>query len=328
MATMTNVERCSGPTIPIKRYEQVETSCVQDNRVLALSVGRQDIDRCVKVIRQYGLLTPPVVGDLAGGGQVVLSGECEFLAMREIGAKSVDAVTVPIGEKEEGDKLSLVLSSLKKSPNALSEGILINQLFKTGQYTQSQLGGMLGKSASWVNKRISLVTRLEPPVMALVKLGQLCPHSAQEISRLPAGVQHDFSVAAVREGLPKSSVEALVAAFNAPACPEEVRAQILSDPRQTLARLHDADAPAPIRRKPTKTALFPGENAGGEVGRIRRQLAAIKARLSDPEAADKMDDRLWKALRDDVASLLAVLDRRQAPSPWGGAEWGCNQHGD
>jgi ParB-like chromosome segregation protein Spo0J len=130
---------------------RVETACVQDNQVLALSVNRQDIERCIKVIRQYGLLTPPVVGSLADGSRLLLSGECEFLALRETGVKNVDAVTVPITEENEGDRLSLLLSSLKKSPNALSEGILITRMLSTGSLTQSQLGELLGKSVSWVN---------------------------------------------------------------------------------------------------------------------------------------------------------------------------------
>jgi ParB family chromosome partitioning protein len=102
---------------------RVQTSCVQDNQVLALSVDRQDLDRCTQVIRQYGLLMPPVVGDFSDGTRMVLSGECEFLALREMGIQSVEAVTVSITEKEEGNKLSLLLSSLKKSPHALSEGV-------------------------------------------------------------------------------------------------------------------------------------------------------------------------------------------------------------
>ena len=45
----------------------VETARVKDNQVLSLSINRQDVERCARVIRQYGLLTPPVVGDFPGG---------------------------------------------------------------------------------------------------------------------------------------------------------------------------------------------------------------------------------------------------------------------
>jgi ParB family chromosome partitioning protein len=316
MATFATIGGQQVPKSHEGRFAQVETACVQDNHVLALSVNRQDIDRCINVIRQYGLLVPPVIGDMGDKGQMVLSGECEFLALREIGIKRAEAVTVPIGEKGEGDKLSLLLSSLKKSPNALSEGILINKLFSTGQYTQSQLGGLLGKSVSWVNKRISLATRLEPPVMELVKHGHICPHSGQEISRLPAEVQHGFAVSVVKEGLPKSSVEALVAAFNAPGCPDRIKEQIVSEPRRTLARLSDTDSPEAIRRLPVAGIFFPGEKAGGAFDRLRRQLAAVRSGLADAVSQIGIGEADWKALHKEVAALLSLIDRNLSPSPW------------
>jgi len=219
---------------------KVDTTCIKDNQVLAMSVNRQDVERCSRVIRQYGLLMPPVVGNFKDGTQLVISGECEFMALKEMGVKKVDAVSVPIIEDEESDKLSLLLSCLKKSPNALSEAIFIAQLIKTRRYTQLQLAEMLGKSTSWVNKRISLVTRLNPAVREMVTMKQLCPHSAQEISRLPQDVQHGFSTKIVSDGLPKSAVETLVAAFNKEDCPKALKEQILEQPRHVLSKLEQS----------------------------------------------------------------------------------------
>lgn len=288
---------------------RVETACVQDNKVLALSVNRQDIDRCTKVIRQYGLLTPPVVGSFADGTRLLLSGECEFLALREIGIKSVDAVTVPITEENEGDKLSLLLSSLKKSPNALSEGLLITQMLKTGSFTQSQLGELLGKSVSWVNKRICLVTRLHPAVRDLVTQRQLCPHSAQEIARLPEEVQHAFSVKAVREGLPKSSVEVLVAAFNAPNCPDAIKEQIVDNPRQTLVRLSDIRTGKLIRSNPVDKAYTPASSLKDSLAALRQHMADFAKHLYNIAAEDVNSERKHlKELREDTAALLGMLD--------------------
>lgn len=288
---------------------RVETACVQDNKVLALSVNRQDVERCTKVIRQYGLLTPPVVGSFADGTRLLLSGECEFLALREIGIKSVDAVTVPITEDNEGDKLSLLLSSLKKSPNALSEGLLITQMLKKGSFTQSQLGELLGKSVSWVNKRICLVTRLNPAVRDLVTQRQLCPHSAQEIARLPEEVQHAFSVKAIREGLPKSSVEVLVAAFNAPNCPDAIKEQIVENPRQILLRLSDIRTAKAIRPKPASKSFTPATNFKDSIIALRQYMADFAKHLHDTAIENMSTDRkLLKELRDDTAALLAMLD--------------------
>lgn len=237
----------------MERTEQlitrVETACVKDNQVLSLSVNRQDVERCARVIREYGLLTPPVVGDFPDGTRMVLSGECEFLALREMGIRSVEAVAVPILEERDSSRLSLLLSSLRKSPNALSEGMLVVQLLKTGQYTQLQVGEMLGKSVSWVNKRISLITRLHPAVRELVTLKQLCPHSAQEIARLPEEIQHAFSTKVVQEGLPKSAVEVLVEAYNKKGCPDSFKKQMLDHPRHALEKVADISTVKTIRSR-------------------------------------------------------------------------------
>jgi hypothetical protein len=254
---------------------RVETACVQDNQILALS------------------------------------GECEFLALREMGVKNVDAVTVPITEENEGDRLSLLLSSLKKSPNALSEGILITRMLGTGSLTQSQLGELLGKSVSWVNKRLCLVTRLHPTVRDLVTQRQLCPHSAQEIARLPDKVQHAFSVKAIREGLPKSSIEALVAAFNAPDCPEAIKAQIIEDPRQMLSRLADIRTTVPIRSKQSDRPFTPAAGLKQNLIGLRQHMANFaKYLFAMAIEVTGTDRKLLKELRDDTAALLAMLDER------------------
>jgi ParB family chromosome partitioning protein len=308
-----------------RHIARVETACVQDNHILALSVNRRDVDRCAKVIRQYGLLSPPVIGKLDGGDQILLSGECEFLALREIGVKSVEAVTVPITGKDEGDKLSLLLSSLKKCPSAFSEGILITQLLKTGSYTQSQVGDMLGKSVSWVNKRISLVTRLSPAVKQLVSEGQICPQSAQEISRLPAEVQHGFSISAIKEGLPKSSVEALVAAFNATSCPDWMKEQIVSDPRQVLARLADTDTAKANRQRADDAADDHGNHYKERFKSLRQHIAGVMKDVYTLDDAQGVE--LLCELRNDAAALILLIDRKLSFSP-GKPEGGECSHGN
>jgi ParB family chromosome partitioning protein len=227
---------------------QVDTAYVKDNQTLALSVHHQDVERCQQVIREYGVLTPPVVGSFSNGTHVILSGECEFLALRELGIRNVEVVAVPIDE-DEAPKLSLLISSLKKSPNAISEGIMAAELMKSGKYTQFQLAKMLGKSKSWVNKRIGLVTRLNSSVREMVTQKLLCPHSAQEIARLPQELQHEFSTRIVQGGLPKSAVETLVSTYNAPESPTGLKVLILEQPHFAIEKITKTKTVKKIRSK-------------------------------------------------------------------------------
>jgi len=76
-------------------------------------------------------------------------------------------------------------------------------------------------------------------VYEMVKNGLLEPCSAQEVARLPTKVQFAFAETAVREGLPKSAIESLVAGYTDESCPDAVKTQILSDPRAALGRMAD-----------------------------------------------------------------------------------------
>lgn len=288
---------------------RVETAFVKENQVLSLSVNRQDVERCARVIREYGLLTPPVVGDFPDGTRLVLSGECEFLALREMGVRSVEAVAVPMLEEQDSSRLSLLLASLRKNPNALSEGMLVAQLLKTGQYTQSQIGEMLGKSVSWVNKRFSLITRLHPAVRELVTLRQLCPHSAQEIARLPEEIQHAFATKVVQEGLPKSGVEVLVETYNKEGCPNSFKEQMLEHPRHALEKVADIRKEKTIRNRKEKDVAPSGQALRNDLVLLLRCISDAQRQLGILEHPVLLQQRsLLARSRDASVRFASLLD--------------------
>jgi ParB family chromosome partitioning protein len=220
----------------VTQIEKMDVACVKANKVLSMGVDGHDVERCKRAANEFGVLTPPVVGKLPGGNRVVLSGGCEFAALREMGAHEMNAVAVDIENEEEGAKISLLLSSLNRTPDALCEGMLIQQALGAGNITQSQICAIIGKSAAWVSKRLSLVTRLDPGVREFVSRQLLDPGSAQEIARLPADKQYEFANSAIRDNLAKSAIERLVSGFTVEECPETVRRQILEDPQGAVSR--------------------------------------------------------------------------------------------
>jgi ParB-like chromosome segregation protein Spo0J len=84
---------------------RIKTSGIKNNQILSLSVEKEEVERCKELILQYGLLTPPVIGDFSDGKKVVLAGECEFLALKKLGIQDVEAITISITE-EEAPKIS------------------------------------------------------------------------------------------------------------------------------------------------------------------------------------------------------------------------------
>ena len=204
---------------------------------MAADINQRAVERCKDVIEKLGVLHTPVVGATKSGKRLLLSGQCELTALRELGVKKMEAIEVEApGDDGAKAKFSLQLLSLQEKPGALCEGRLLQDAVNAG-VTRAEIQAMLGKSASWVSNRLSLVTRLDGSVYEMVSSGLLDPRSAQEIARLPSEVQFAFMEAVIREGLPKSAIESLVAGYRDESCPDAIKAQTLIDPRAALKRM-------------------------------------------------------------------------------------------
>jgi ParB family chromosome partitioning protein len=154
--------------------------------------------------------------------------------------KMTPAVVIDRLEDQDATRLVLLLSALRRSPTALSEGLLLRELCQEYRQSQTEIAFMVGRSVSWVNKRLALAERLAKSVVDLVKAGQISPGAAQEIARLPDDAQQVFANKVVQDHLAKSVIEKLVSAYNNPGIPEAVRRQALERPRETLPLLADA----------------------------------------------------------------------------------------
>lgn len=263
--------------------KQLELACIRHNKVLSITTMVQDVERCAKTIREYGLLTPLIVRPCEDGGYMVIAGECELKALQEVGLKKTEAVVVKCRDDTEADKLSLLLCSLKQDPTPLSEGLILQKLIKTGSYSQADIAHLVGKSVSWVSKRLTLIERLNESVIQLVRSKKLSCHTAQEIARLPEGLQLEFASKVIRDSIPKSKVEKLVVAYNNPEILESLKVNILENPREALELI---------------AKLMP------EIKRIRRQK-----KKKSPTAEDKLYSALKvmiKIIGEIELSLAAI----------------------
>ena len=223
------------------KLAEIPVKAIQGNNVLAISVGNRELERCGKAIREYGLIHPLVVRRCDDGHYHIIAGECERMVITQMRQSTVRAVVMECLEAPEATRLALLLSSLKQSSNALSEGLLLKELCQNHLQTQSEVAFMLGRSVSWVSKRLALSDRLATSVVELVQAGQICSHTAQEIARLPGDVQQTFAGKVVTEHLPKSAVERLITTYNNPRTPQEVKRAVLENPQATLGWLSTAE---------------------------------------------------------------------------------------
>lgn len=290
----------------IRKVREIDVATVEGNKTLAAGVDRHAVERCKDAIEKIGVLHTPVVGMAQGeGNRFLLSGQCELTALRELGVKKMDAIEVEVtGDTGAKAKLSLLLISLRDKPCALCEGLLLQEAVSTG-VARSEIQIMLGKSASWISNRISLVTRLDSNVYEMVKCGLLDPRSAQEVARLPAQAQFVFAEAVVRECLPKSAIESLVAAYNDESCPDAVKKQIISDPRAAQRRMMDMRRAVNVEKHDSQKENTPQYTLDECIKSVRLQMNKLSRALlskSPLEATEQME-----ALNELEAELLVVL---------------------
>jgi len=290
----------------ISKVKEIDVAAVEGNKTLAAGLDQRAVQRCKDAIEKLGVLHTPVVGTTESGNRLLLSGQCELSALRELGIKKMDAVEVDVSGGGSTAKLALLLMSLRDKPGALCEGLLLKEAVNSG-VPRSEIQAILGKSASWVTGRLSLVTRLDAGVYQMVGDGLLDPRSAQEVARLPAEVQFTFAEAAVREGLPKSAIESLVAGLSDEGCPDAVKTQALSDPRAALKRMMDKRRAVNAGRPVCRNDNWPYDTLG-HIQAIKPYIASLRRMLSSklPNGPDGYMDAL-RELEAELLSLLQVI---------------------
>jgi ParB-like chromosome segregation protein Spo0J len=288
----------------ISKVREIDVATVAGHKTLAAAINRRAVERCKEAIEKLGVVHTPVVGMTKEGKRLLLSGQCELTALRELGVKKMDAALVDVaGDGKGKERLALLLISLQDKPGALCEGLLIQEALNAG-VSRVEIQTILSRSASWVSNRLSLVTRLDSNVYEMVKSGLLEARSAEEVARLPQGAQFAFAEMAVREGLPKSVIESLASSYNDETCPDPVKAQILADPREALKRMADKRRPVNTDRTEQDKKSVPPDVIGEIIKSVRLQMAALRRVLIgiSPSEAEGYKD----ALNELESSLLAL----------------------
>jgi len=292
----------------LNKVKEVDVSAVEGNKTLATGVGRRAVERCKDAVEKLGVVHTPVVGTTKSGNRILLSGQCELTALRELGVKKMEAIEVSVSDdKGAKAKLSLQLMSLRERPGALCEGQLLQEAVSAG-VPRAEIQSMLGKSASWVSNRLSLVSRLDDKVYEMVKNGLLDPRSAEEIARLPAESQFAFAEMAIIEGLPKSAIESLVAGYRDEGCPDTVKAQILIDPRAALKRMMDKRRAVNAVRLNRQKNGAPLKVIDGYINAAKSCITTLsRILLSGP--AHKHDEykHTLKEFEADLSTLLNIV---------------------
>lgn len=167
------------------------------------------LEELVCSIRETGLLEPIVVCPLEDGRYRILGGHYRIRAVRRLKWKKVLCRVIKC-DSRFSCVIYCALSFLTRRLGAMEEAYMISRLVSQEKFTLVEIGKIWGKSKSWVSRRLSLLTRLDPKVKKEVGMGYLSPRIAQELIRLPQGDQEKVLKIIRRKHMNKDKASQLI----------------------------------------------------------------------------------------------------------------------
>lgn len=259
--------------------------------------------RLEAAIAQQGQQVPVLVVPGEEGRYVLIEGYGRVEALRRLGR---DVVTALVLEVREPDALVLRHRlEAGRARSALEEGWLVAALLDHGK-SPPDVALALGKSPSWVSRRLALVRTLPDTVQEAVRVGRIGAHAAEKFL-VPLARANAGQCASLVEGLRtvRPTVRQLGRLYAAwRAADADVRRRIAAEP---LLYLRAEDVVKPADLDEDVTALRDVEAVAGVCGRARKGMReGTLARLPSHRRPEL--DGAWTEARlafDALASLLA-----------------------
>jgi ParB family chromosome partitioning protein len=170
------------------------------------------IQELANSIRQLGLQNPISVREAEDGGYIIISGEGRFIAMTKVlGWEEVEVMRV---DAREEDLLWMQLHENVHRTNLdpLDLSAAIAQAHK--QHSLPEIARQMGKSEAWVQKALTIDTRLTEEAKAVIQDAPQRPalNSLYAIAQAPAEAQPELARRVSSEALTQRETQALAEA--------------------------------------------------------------------------------------------------------------------
>lgn len=211
-------------------YREIDPALIEPNPRQPRQVFDEEaLAELVHSIREFGLMQPIVVRELAAGGRYQLvMGERRWRASQQAGLTSIPAI---VRDTADDNLLrDALLENIHRAQlNPLEEAAAYQQLLEEFDVTHEELAGRIGRSRPVISNMIRLL-RLPIAVQRRVAAGVLSAGHARALLALEAGpeAQEELAARIVAEGLSVRATEEAV----------------------TVANRDDPKPPKPSRRKP------------------------------------------------------------------------------
>jgi ParB family chromosome partitioning protein len=162
-------------------------------------------------IRAQGLVQPLVVSAEEDGSYSIIAGERRWRAAQRAGLATVPVIIRRQVDDRERLELALVENLQRTDLNPIEEAeayLLLQDRFSS---SQEEVAARVGKSRSAVTNALRLL-RLPPPVLEMLRTGQLTAGQARPLLALPAAAEQiGLAEKAVKDGLSARELERIAA---------------------------------------------------------------------------------------------------------------------
>lgn len=151
----------------------------------------------------------PVIVRLQGSRPQLLDGFKRFYAARSLKWGSLQCQRV-----EVNDQMAKVMILTYKGQGSslvdFEQAQVVYSLKREHLLGQEEIARLVGKSISWVSRRLSFIERLDDTVKVQLRLGKITPTHGRELAHLPRGKQEVFLKLIIAHKLTSGQVGLLV----------------------------------------------------------------------------------------------------------------------
>jgi ParB/RepB/Spo0J family partition protein len=146
---------------------------------LRLAVPERDAELSGSLLAE-GQRTPVLVIGNAGDSSrfILIDGYARVRGLQRIGSDVVRVLVLDFGEPEALLWHHLLQSGPRR--HALEDGWLISELVETHGWSQQRIAHELGRTVSWVSRRLALVATLPAIAQERIRSGHLCAQAAMK----------------------------------------------------------------------------------------------------------------------------------------------------
>lgn len=200
--------------------------------------------RLMAALAEQGQHSPVLVIAAGDDRYVLIDGYARLGALERLGHDVVDGLVLGM---EEAAALVFAHLAAARRGSVLEEAWLLRELVEGHGKTQPWLATQLGRTVSWVSRRLALVRLLPPSVHEAVRLGRIAAHAAMKsLVPLARANSKDCVRLIERLGNEPVSVRQLECLYRAwRGADEQGRERIIEQPRLYLKAAAEVETAAP-----------------------------------------------------------------------------------